>query len=55
MDIYDNESEIIRAFQNIAPSSVMFAPECTSESEALFLCYNKKIKIISYAEMEIIP
>ena len=36
MDIYDNESEIIRAFQNIAPSSVMFAPECTSESEALY-------------------
>ena len=36
MDIYDNESEIIRAIQNVAPSSVMFAPECTTESEALY-------------------
>ncbi len=36
MDIFDNEIEIIRAFQDVAPSSVMFAPECTPESEALY-------------------
>lgn len=36
MDIFDNEIEIIRAFQDIAPSSVMFAPEYTEECEALY-------------------
>ena len=36
MDIFDNEKEIIRAFQDIAPSSVMFAPEYTEECEALY-------------------
>ena len=39
MDIFDNEIEIIQAFQDVAPSSVMFAPECTDEClrERVFL------------------
>ena len=36
MDIFDNEIEIIQAFQDVVPSSVMFAPECTLEGEKLY-------------------
>ena len=36
MDIFDNEIEIIEMFQDVDPSSVMFAPECTDECEALY-------------------
>ena len=36
MDIFDNEIEIIRAFQDVPLSSVMFAPGCTPKSEALY-------------------
>ena len=36
MDIFDNEIEIIQAFQDVSPSHVMFAPECTPEGETMY-------------------
>ena len=40
MDIFDNEIEIIRTLQDVAPSSVMFAPKLTPEGEALYWSIN---------------
>ena len=40
MDIFDNEIEIIQMFQDIAPSSVKFAPTPTPEGEALYWSIN---------------